>query len=322
MKKIKPSNLLFMTAVGVVGCALLALNSSDCLAGIQGSGHRLAFAVGRITGFGSIFVDGVEFTTSGAQIVVDGQSASDAQLQIGQIVTVTGSLDSSGSGGAASVVSFTGDVEGPITHIDVQHNSFVVLGQTVIVTGNTRFGSALARGGMGALRVGASVTVSAFVNGTGDLVASRLDTKEAESVGQLKGRIESLDTHAQTFQINALTVDYSGIASMASLADGVVATVRGVPASGTDRLYATELQLSGKSAGSPDSIGKLEGLITIFNSPRDFAVGYQHVSTNSSTKFVLHGQSLQSNSEVSVQGTFDDSGTLVAQKVQVKSTIK
>jgi hypothetical protein len=97
--------------------------------------------------------------------------------------------------------------------------------------------------------------------------------------------------------------------------------VRGAGAS-ADRLYATELQLSGKSAGAPGSAGKLEGLIAIFNSPQDFAVGYQHVSTNSDTKFVLHGKSLQSNIGVSVQGTFDGSGTLVAQKVQVKSKVK
>src|SRR5258706_7801818 len=61
-------------------------------------------AVGRIDAFGSVFVNGVEFDTSGASFTVRGASAAnDRALSVGMVVRVTGSHDDNGHGTATEV---------------------------------------------------------------------------------------------------------------------------------------------------------------------------------------------------------------------------
>src|ERR1700742_3464367 len=87
---------------GIAALVLLAVAMSSS-AGIQGSGRRAIVAFGRITAFGSIFVDGVEYEISEAQINLDGKAAKAAQLQVGQVVAVKGVLTGSNIGTADSV---------------------------------------------------------------------------------------------------------------------------------------------------------------------------------------------------------------------------
>src|SRR5437667_365250 len=97
------------------------------LGGIQGSGTGTAY--GPITGFGSIFVNGVEFTTSSAQINIDDQPGSESDLQVGEVVTVTGTINADGKTGTATQVTFDGDVTGRVVQIDSAGGTFIVLGQ-------------------------------------------------------------------------------------------------------------------------------------------------------------------------------------------------
>ena len=79
------------------------------MAGIQGTGAPVASgvtSVGPISGFGSIIQDGVEYQTGGAQIQIDDQPATEGQLQIGQIVTIRGTVNPDGTTGVATSVSF------------------------------------------------------------------------------------------------------------------------------------------------------------------------------------------------------------------------
>ena len=94
---------------------------------------------GTITGFGSIFVNGVEWQTSGATITVDDNPGTESELKVGQVVTVRGTLNAAGTNGTADSVEFDNSVEGPIASIDLATGSFVVLGQTVLVSADTGF---------------------------------------------------------------------------------------------------------------------------------------------------------------------------------------
>src|SRR5262249_25946903 len=105
---------LCASLIGVVA-GLCASCGGEETAGIEGSGAPVATSVvttGRITGFGSIIVDGVEYATSGATIRIDDQSATEAQLHVGDVVTIKGTLNSDGVSGAAMDVSFTADARG------------------------------------------------------------------------------------------------------------------------------------------------------------------------------------------------------------------
>ena len=45
---------------------------------------------GTIDGFGSIFVNGIEYETDDAEIVVNGQAADESALRLGMVVDVSG----------------------------------------------------------------------------------------------------------------------------------------------------------------------------------------------------------------------------------------
>ena len=308
--------------LGAAAACLLVACGGDQLAGIQGSGSPVAAgvtAVGPITAFGSIILGGVEYATSGAQIRIDDQPGAESQLRVGQIVTLKGTVNADGTTGTATDVSFAADLRGPVTQIDLVNNTFTVLGQTVRVTDATLFDDSVQPADLAGLQAGAVVQVSGFANAAGDLVASRVDTPAAGAGLQVKGAVQSLDTTARTFRINALTVDYSGVMPTDTLANASVVIVRGTSFTTSGALVAGRVQVLGGLGAAPSDRGQLEGLVTSFVSNADFVVDGQRVLTDGSTNFVLHGAMLGVDARVEVRGTFNASGALVASKVEVKS---
>src|SRR5256885_5141775 len=91
----------------LVGIALLlaSCGGGQLTAGIEGSGAPVT-TVGSITGFGSIFVNGVEYATAGAQIGIDGQPGTEAQLSVGDVVTVVGDRKSTRLNSSHLVISY------------------------------------------------------------------------------------------------------------------------------------------------------------------------------------------------------------------------
>jgi ABC-type phosphate transport system substrate-binding protein len=112
--------------------------------GIGGTG----ITTGTVTGFGSVFVNGVEFDTAGASMDIDDvPSTSDGTddasvLGIGMVVTVTGTVNADGVTGTATAISYDEIFEGPITaepdeDVDMQTKTFEVFGITVVADSNT-----------------------------------------------------------------------------------------------------------------------------------------------------------------------------------------
>jgi len=137
------------------GIALLL----TALAGCGGSGSSDAPAtpgapsatdqttVGQITGFGSIYVNGIEFETVGASYEVDDAIASDDDaLAVGMVVKVEGSVNADGLTGTAFSVSYDDDIEGVVDELtetdDPDIKTFVVMEVTVVADANkTNFDS-------------------------------------------------------------------------------------------------------------------------------------------------------------------------------------
>jgi hypothetical protein len=300
---------------------LSACDGPTDVAGIQGSGSPAPAAttttVGPITGFGSIFVDGVEYSTTGAQISIDGQAASESQLNPGQIVTISGTVASDGQTGTATQVTFNGDVQGSITGVNATANTFVVLGQTVKVTTATVLDSSIQPADITGVLAGVAVEVSGLPDATGAIVASRIDLKTATTF-QVKGVMQGLDSTAHTLQINGLTIDYSAAAVTGSLANGSTVLVHGGSLTSGGTLLATGIEVLPGLGTAANQRADVDGIISTFTSSTDFVVDGLHVTTDANTNFVLHGATLAANLEVDVQGQFNSSGTLVAQKVQAK----
>jgi hypothetical protein len=298
---------------------LAACGGSTDVAGIQGSGSPApAAVVGPITGFGSVFVNGIEYITSGAQILIDGQAGAEAQLHAGQIVTIKGSANTGGATGTATEVSFSGDAQGPATDIDLVNNTFVVLGQTVRATGSTLFDESVQPADLTGLPTGALVEVSGFPDAEGEIVASRVDLKSAGTNLQVRGVVQALDTTAHTFRINALIVDYSGAMAATTLANGSTVEVQGAALTSAGDLQATHVEVLPTLGAAANQHADIEGLITSLTSAGNFSLQGQDVTTDANTQFVLHGIALGVNVKVDIQGAFDASGVLLAQKIEVR----
>ena len=101
------------TRLAILLCSALLVSCGDSItsAGIGGTG----ITSGEVTGFGSVFVNGVEFFTNNTQFEVDGNtSAAETDLKVGMVVQIQGKVDNNGQTGTADSVSYDDDIEGPV----------------------------------------------------------------------------------------------------------------------------------------------------------------------------------------------------------------
>src|SRR3981189_2705773 len=97
--KIVPSILLAATAALVVACG----GGGSGMSGTTPPGSAPVMATGTITGFGSIYVNGVHFKTTSATIHKNGQVVAQSALKVGEIARIKGSKNNSdGTGNADS----------------------------------------------------------------------------------------------------------------------------------------------------------------------------------------------------------------------------
>jgi hypothetical protein len=92
---------------------------------------------GAVEGFGSIFVNGVEFETSEAEFEIEGEFGLEDDLREGMVVKVEGSFDDNGVDGSATQVTYDDDLEGPISAFAETTPGLVktltIMAQTVIL---------------------------------------------------------------------------------------------------------------------------------------------------------------------------------------------
>src|SRR5882762_10007403 len=184
--------LLFGTLLALASCG-------GGTSGPGGSGATSAF--GTITAFGSVFVNGVEFNSSGATIVLDGNPAAESNLRVGMVVTVSGSRSGS-SGNAARIEvddALKGFVEGK-----PDANHWTVMGQTVLVDDRTRFENNVQPG------VGDFAEVHGLVVADGTISGGFIEKKNTPFPAfEVKGFVKNHNDASKTFDIGTLTVNYS-----------------------------------------------------------------------------------------------------------------
>ncbi len=290
----------------------------------SGGVDRGGLAIGTITGFGSIFVNGVEYETDQAQITVDDNPGQESDLAVGHVVRVTGTVSDDGLTGDAETVVFENDIEGPVQSIDVVGSRLVVAGQTVLVDSATVFDDDIVPQSLDGLAVDDFVEVSGFFDADGRLAATRIERDNTATEVEIKGFVANLDAAAFTFTIGGLTVDYSSANlddfGAGGPADGDFVEVKGTAFGAGGELIATEVEAEDDGVDGDDGDAfEVEGFITAFVSAEDFAVNGQPVITTTQTEFE-NGTAgdLALNVKVEVEGAFDGNGTLVAEKVEIK----
>src|SRR5436190_612492 len=138
LRRILPTALL---VVGLAGCNGGGGDSQVAGGGIGGTGGTAtSVSFGEVTQQGSIFVNGVEFDTTNAQIIKDDALLQPSDMQLGMTVEVHGRIDSATKGVAYSVL-IDEAVRGEVESVDnlMSENKFTILGQDVLIDQSTRF---------------------------------------------------------------------------------------------------------------------------------------------------------------------------------------
>lgn len=302
----------------VVACGGGAVGTSGGLAegGIGGTG----ISQGPITGFGSIFVNGVEYEVAAAEFLRDGVSVSgQADFNIGERVTVEGSVNSDGITGTATRVTFADQVEGPVRSVSPQ-GTLDVWGQTVVSNGLTLF---IGFASLADIKAGDVLEVSGVTLSDHSILASSLKLKPTGGALEVKGRLSSLDTVGRQFSINGLVIDYSSAVfdglSEQALSNGRVVEVKANSVDGSIAV-ATKIEAedSGFAASSQEDIS-VEGVVTRFASLADFDVNGAPVTTDSNTRFEDGSAAgLGLDSQVKIEGALDDQGVLILTEVRLQ----
>ena len=163
-----------------------------------------AQTTGVISGFGSVIVGGTRFDVSGAQISIDGTAgATQADLRVGMVVSVTGSLNADGTSGSARQLTYESLLRGSID--DAPASTILrVLGQRVQIDPTTVFSGAA---GTGELRLGDRLQVSGFRNPDGSLRATWVQRESAGGSLQFTGFVSAVA--GNTLTVGGLGLDIS-----------------------------------------------------------------------------------------------------------------
>lgn len=300
------SLMVVLLALGLLGSCSGGSGGDIAGGGISGTGVYN----GVITGFGSVFVNGVEFSTTGAAITANDAGVTEADLDVGMKVRVEA------SGTSALSVAFDPEVIGPVQAIDTVNDQIVVMGQTVLIQGTTilkGFGSILD------LVPGNTLVVSGFFDAAGNIRAVFIELKLLTSGEEVKGLVSAFDAVSRTFVINGLSVDYSGVTDEPQFQNGDFVEVKGTLSAGT--LVASYVEVEDPvGAALPGNEMAVEGIVTSRTSVNDFEVNGLRVYTNDST---VYENGLQSDVAVNVllevEGTVIDAGVLLAEQVEFLS---
>ena len=320
----------------VAAAVAAALGLTACGGGGGGAGVTGATTTqGVITGFGSVFVNGVEYNSNATNVTVNGVAEpNDSKLEVGMVVTVKGNVDPSGKTGTAASITYADDMEGVVTANGISAGSstgtLTVMGQIVNVNATTVFdGSATGITTPDQIAVGNVVEVSGYASSTGIVTATRIEVKAAKQSGaeiEVKGTISALDTTAKTFKLGALTVDYSGVAAVDlptnGLADGAFVEVKSVTVfDGTAPLVASKVELEDNGVNGHDGTEgediKIDGLVTAGLTNNQFEINGRTIGVTSSTEYDNGtAADLVTNAKADVEAQYDANGNLVATSIE------
>ena len=283
---------LFMSLpLWLAGCGGGGGGGTDSVSATTSGSGSVGISSGTITGFGSVFVNGVKFNTDSASDFRGDDQLNDVrELEIGMIVRVEGSIDDR----IASSVHFEEDVKGPADGPAVG-DSFSVMGQTVITDAATVFNNT----SLADIATGDILEVSGLRNANDDIVARFVERKnDPANVNRYSviGNVRDLDTIGKRFRVDDLTVSY-GAADVNNLASGNPAEGQLVEVKDDAKAYlpdsrnliATKIEPQNRlgEAAAFGAKAEIESIVTRVISGNEFEIGDILVRTNTSTLFLF-----------------------------------
>ena len=289
-------------------------------------------ASGVITGFGSVYVNGVRYDTSAAEIEFEdeGRKTEDA-LRLGMKVKIEG--ERNGNDRRADRIRYDDDLEGPVSAIRPDPanpglGSFTVAGQEVTVDDNTVFDDSIGdNNGDGSIDLldldpaGGSIVVevSGFQTDAG-ILATRVERDDDQAGGdddvEVKGYVTDLDPAAGTLRIRDLTVAWTADDldgedfPDGTLTEDVFVEVEGtLLADGTLEADSIEREDDFGRGDGDEGEFEIEGILEAVDtasSPNTFTIDGNTIPVNDASRLAGHV-----GARVEVEGTFDADGVLI-----------
>lgn len=232
-------------------------------------------SVGQITGFGSVYVNGVEYDTSGSSYDVDdGPASGDDALAVGMVVKVKGSVNADGRTGSAEAIIYDDDIEGIVENLatdanDTSVKTFTVMGISIRASENsTNFDGEDDPGfSFGTIMNGNNVEVSGSFDGD-ILIATYIEKQDADDDEfEAKGTVTLYNGSDQFVLLlkneSTLNVTIAAGAEIpsAGVVEGQYVEVEGTipdPVNAPDSLLASKVELEDEDRISDDDDDEVE----------------------------------------------------------------
>jgi len=293
--------------------------------GIDGSGF---VSQGSVSAFGSIEVNGVDFDTTNAAVIIRGEEVGvgdDAvreNIDIGKVVIVEGRRVGEAGTLVADRVIYSSSVQGPVASIqsiDPSLKQVMVLGQKVILNVVTLFRDTTFDG----LAPNDIVEISGFLDDTGAIWATFVGKTGVFVPGleaEVKGFVNNLDADLKTFQINGLSIGYASADTSrlpdGTLSNGLLVEVIGILDAASAGMSATEIGPGDEISVAEANEIEVTGFVTALFSLSEFTVGNQRVQSDAGTLFVDGTQAdVALGAKIEVSGILSN-GVLYATEIE------
>ncbi|MCU7930104.1 MAG: hypothetical protein KZQ90_04830 [Candidatus Thiodiazotropha sp. (ex Codakia rugifera)] len=285
--------------------------------GIGGTG----VSMGRVTGFGSIFVNGIEFETNNASFTVNDVNGTQSDIAIGMVVRINGSSDQTTATGSAESVEYDSLIEGLIQSNNITLDStLTIMDQVITIDADTVYENPFDATLLADLPINSEVEVSGFTDGNGTILATRIEVDSLAWAGnelEVSGVVSAIS--GNQFHIGSLTIDASGALPIPP--EGSFVEVEGNSFSGTT-FIADSIRIEGNSNSVVADDGKeveIEGQITAALDASDHFTLNGQVVDASSTPLSGATSQLTVGRVAEVEGVMN--GTiLLAEEIELQAT--
>lgn len=287
-------------------------------AGIGGTGHTQGDGgiggtgiVGIITGFGSIWVNGLEVQyDTKTQVTGNDSDAGSKELAIGQVVVV----EAQGSDAQlqANKISVVNAVSGRVSALNDKEGKLTVLGQTVSITTQTILQDR--QNPQNALHFSESdyVKVSGLRLANGEIVASRIERTAPATESTLAGPITAIN--GNVIEVYGLKISTTG-ANALSVGQEITATgtMNGAVLAAHDVTPNPATQLYGRAEHI-----NLQGYVSAMSADGQIKVGNMEVVVTGSSIASKDKQNILTSGElVRVSGHFANEHTVIADRIEI-----
>ena len=330
------SALLFVFAISLFGCG------GGSGGGIPAGGTQVT-SKGAIEKFGSITVNGVEFSTKGAKLFLPDDTAKPERilqseteivdnklLKLGMVVTVKGVLDDNGVSGKATEIEFRDNLKARIDvgGVDLVNNTITVMGQKIAL--DDKIKPLLA-----SLKPGDVVQISGLPDDKGGLRATFIEKKDLAEIAQLpefemKGFVSSVSGNTAIIKLDPAAATGVAVTFPAGTAPAVGAFIEvKIPKTSTiaaDGSFTTTVAPHledinvNPTPAAPGVQVSIEGFPSS-GTVLDFMLNGQKVVTNDLTIFVGGAKTdFALTKKIQAEGVIAG-GVMTASKIAFKATV-